>query len=195
MSDTYDKGTEQYLMAPFIESRQTYQCDCDSCRSSVKYHNLVKWLFWIGLFFPFATLFEIGLYIYVDVFLKHRIIFPNLTEQDYPTEYERKIYLERHLLKIQTETDVKDQIIPNIDESASSVLGENRNNDPLSLQKFRYQFLKQIATDIVDYHDYYRCHFLKWTLRCIGVLIAQCTIILMLIVICSSETINQKYDL
>lgn len=194
MEETYDKGIEQYLVAPFIESRKVYRCECVSCRVSVQYHNLVKWLFWIGVFFPFAIFYEIGLYIYVDMYLNHRMVFPNLTELDYPSEYERKIFAERHLMRIQTETgkEIKDKTLSNINKSEISEPEETSNIDLLSQQEFRYQFLKQIGTDIVDSHDYYRSHFLKWTLRCIGVLTAQCIIISILLVICSGKTVNQN---
>lgn len=186
MDETYNNEKEQYLVAPFIESRKVYRCECVSCKASVKYHNLVKWLLCIGVFFPFTIFYEIGLYLYVNMYLNHGVVFPKFTDIDYPTEFERKVFAERHLVKIQTEIEreLKDQTLLNLDKPEISIPKEIRNTSLSFQQEYRYQVLKQIATDIVNSHDYYRGHFLKWTLRCIGVLIAQCIITLLLIVIC-----------
>ncbi|CAL9736218.1 protein Asg7p [Monosporozyma servazzii] len=187
MDGTYEHGKERYLIAPFQDGSKQYRCECKSCQLSFKNHNILQRLFWFGLFIPFALLYEMGLYIYIDIYLNHRILQPNLTEQDYPTEYERKIYLERHEVKLEMKSSQDESEIEDIGNTLFEE-SNNHNNKSSNLDLFRYEFMKTVATDIVDSHDYYRSHFLKWTLRCLGALIGQVVIIVIVVVLCTSNS-------
>lgn len=195
MDGSYEHGKEKYLIAPFEDGRKHYKCECKSCQLSFEKHNLPQRLFWIGLFIPFALIYEIGLYFYVHFYLSHRILQPNLTEQDYPTEYERRVYLERHEvnLKMNNLFDINTHLQENSepDDDIDNIFLEETSRastDKLShLDLFKYEFMKQVAADIVDSHDYYRSHFLTWTLRCFGALIGQVIVIVIVVVLCVNQ--------
>lgn len=182
MDGSYTHNKEHYLVAPFADEKKLYKCECDSCKLSFQYHETLPRLFWIGFLVPLTLLCEIGIYFYIDVYLNHRILQPNLNDIDLPTEYERQKYLERHEIIMETKGISREDL-----ELEDNVLTDDSTGDieVAALSHYRYEFLKQVATDVVDSHDYYRHYFLIWTLRSLGVLIGQTIVIVIVAVLCT----------
>lgn len=196
MDGTYENGREKYLIAPFKDVTKKFKCECDSCKEGFLKYKMVRKLFWIGLFCPLGLLYEVSLFIYIQYYLNHRILMPDLNEQDYPTEYERQLYLERSTVTIEMSNWKNEDILQNMDYNIAYLKADNAKDGDINhtcpddvfshLDSYKYEFLKQIATDIVDSHDYYRSYYLKWTLRSLGAIVGQVIIMVIVVVLCAN---------
>lgn len=198
-------SNEQYNIAPFEDEAQIRRCECNSCQWGEDHKQLTRKLFFLGFIIPVSWLANIILYSYTQFFLNHEVTSSKLEDNELPTLFMKTQAVERSRVELKTSTiRERDQIYlkgtANPESESESELPiknpfmvKNENtlvnidsNDELF--EYRFQFLKEYAQEIVEYHDELRKSHRTWTLRtCVCVVIYGIIIILVYIIVVSSS--------
>ncbi|CCK69351.1 Asg7p KNAG_0C02400 [Huiozyma naganishii CBS 8797] len=196
MDEAHEQGQEKYLVAPFEDFPENHSCECPSCqRSSLYYHYPIR-LFLVGLIFPLASICNVGLYIWCQFYLDHRVAHPPLSEYDYPTQYEASTRETRSHFKLSESTWQETELMNGSELSLSgneeTVVVHRADEDPHSdndvdsdraLQTTRYRHLKEVVEEVVGTHVRLRKHYTTWMLRTLCSLAGQTIAIVLLSVL------------
>lgn len=179
-NETIDRNSkEQFLIAPFDTENQQYICQCNSCNKNIQDYKLLPRLFCIGLIFTPSLIHLIVLWFYNEFYLEHKVKHEQLEEMDYPTEFERQLSLQRTKITLpQNINDISNQInaLDGIYIAPKDVIiDEIRDRE-----QYKYEFSKQVAMQIMKYHDNLRKYFNKWAWRSITALLGHLIIIIIL---------------
>lgn len=78
--------------SPFYQSDKRHVCVCPSCSYSVRHQSMLSLLFFWGFILPICWLINLGLFIYAQYCLKHKVQFSSVAEDEFPTAYELNVY-------------------------------------------------------------------------------------------------------
>ncbi|CCC71957.1 hypothetical protein NCAS_0I02890 [Naumovozyma castellii] len=180
-----DTSNNKYLMAPFDEEHSQFLCECVSCCKSREYKRWFVRNFWVGIIFPPLWVLNVGSYIYFQFWLSHDVVHRKLEEEEFPSAFERKQWIQRHQLEVPGATvDEMNQLANEETIPEVSVQKEASEDDDYSLKIHRYQFLKNVVEEIVDSHDNVRSFYRTWLLRDVGGIVMYTVILVVVLVLC-----------
>ncbi|CAI4044333.1 hypothetical protein SUVZ_10G0370 [Saccharomyces uvarum] len=193
------KNKTRQLTAPFEDDEnpwmKKYHCQCKSCQMSVPMQPWLPRFFVFGILCPIFWLVNLLSWWYLQFWQPHELEFQNFQEDEYPGFYERDILKKRSLVHLKKEVLQEIRIIQDLTDSTSEEDYNNLNvddtqlssvkagaeqpeGDEEALEKYRYAFLKKVASDVLATHDSLRKSFRDWNFRSLLGLIIDSVLIL-----------------
>ena len=198
---------EQFLIPPFELNFvvSEYECECASCRVSKSKKNLVKKFFLLGFLCPLFWIANLVLICYCQLYLSHEPRPPKFSEEELPTLYQRDLEYERCQVKLSenvledmesltktSDGQVLSESVSKPDSNCLNTLGGESNKQELShtkeeLARFRYNFLKEACTNIVNSHNELRHYYQTYALRSLLGILGGVVVSLFIVLVCKSS--------
>lgn len=168
------------LVAPFEIESQNYECQCESCHKIKKRKQHFPKCCILGVICPLLWIYEIVLCFYLQWLVPHEPTHLPIDPDQVPTEYELEKQKKRSEVGIGPLT-LQDIQITNQSvkccgqfpyQSSELPEPEVAHRDEMyqedKLKKAQLLFLRQIATQIVNYHHQKRLYLWKWIWCCLA---------------------------
>ncbi|CAI4034263.1 hypothetical protein SMKI_10G0480 [Saccharomyces mikatae IFO 1815] len=198
------KNKTRQLTAPFEDDEnpwmKKYCCQCKSCKMSIPIQPWLPRFFIFGVLCPIFWLVNLSIWWFVQFWQPHELEFHDLQEDEYPGFYECEIIAKRSVMPIKEEVIQEIHTIQDLSDSNSEDYkndGENDTppsflklhaeqveNEEDTLKKYRYEFLKKIAHDVLESHDMLRKSFRNWNLRSLLGLVIDIILVIFIALLC-----------
>lgn len=200
---------EQFLIPPFelnfVVNEYEYECECASCRVSKSRKNLVEKLFFLGFLCPVLWIANLVLICYCQLYLTHDPRPPKFSEEELPTLYQRDLEYERCQVKLSESvlegmvnlTRMEDgqapsESVSHSDGNCLNIIRSESNEQKSShtkkeLARFRYNFLKEVCTNIVNSHNELRHFYQTYALRSLLGILGGVVVSLFIVLVCKSS--------
>lgn len=176
------QSSQKYLVAPFEDEQPYYVCQCPSCEAATRYRYLIPRVFVCGFVFPLIWLCNLIIYTYTQWFLEYEPAHPQIQPDSLPTAFEIELNIKRTHLNVTRETF---EDIERVNE-VTTIFEDNKGlqGSECSLQCHRNQFLRQVASEILDSHERKRAYYKRWTLGTLLAMLTYMVIIALIIIAC-----------
>lgn len=164
MNELANKGpnTEEFLPYLIDDEPNCYYCECRSCKAGTQLRDWPSRAFLAGFFLPLLWLFNLSIYVYTQWCLNHEPTHLQIPQEELPSTHEFESKTKASHLKLDKSTvDEIDRV-----NETTTVLDENPETSDCpsyNLHDYRSQFLRGIASDILESHTKKRAYYRKWT--------------------------------
>ncbi|CCF58773.1 hypothetical protein KAFR_0F01760 [Kazachstania africana CBS 2517] len=196
MDSLSNYSNSKFLIAPFDEETQIFDCHCQSCMRSEQLKKAFFKFFWIGVIIPIFWIINLGLYFYIQWYLRHDVYHPKLNDEEFPTLFQSELKNKRSLVRLKDESmedinsiNASDELTIVADPVDSRTV---HDNDVAKLKTLRFNFLKEAANQVINSHDKMRKYYRTWTLRSILGLTIDIVIIIFVVLLCTKSSQKNK---
>ena len=153
----------QRMVAPSLEDENNYYiCECHSCNIGTKYRGWIPRGFFAGFFIPLLWFCNLVIYLYTQWHLNHEPTHAQIALEELPSNHEFQSRINASNITLDKSTIEE---IDRVNEK-TTVLDDPKDHKDCpkyNLQDYRNQFLRQVASDIIESHGVKRDHYKKWT--------------------------------
>lgn len=166
-------------LIPFPVMNPANRCECRHCYYISRFKRQIKQSFYLGFLIPVVWLINLSVYLYFQFFMDNEVTHSEIDESELPTLFNRHGYEKEDL-------QLKDESIQEINEFTTK---GKYNSDPgirtfsnidadiscsetlfsvdssKELERYRQEYLLDVANNIISSHDNLRKHHITWVLR------------------------------
>lgn len=171
-------GSNDVIPLPVMNSVR--ECECQGCYYISRFKYQIKQTFFLGFLLPVMWLINLSAYLYLRFFLDNEVTHTKIDESEFPTLFNKRelydktsIHLKEEIVQQMDKLDVKEGYANrSCNDKFSQSDADNSCSETLitvesskELERYRQEYLLDIANNIISSHDSLRKYHTLWIFR------------------------------